>query len=63
MNEKMYKAVDQFAFEDIHKFFKKNISGKPYVLTVVGKDDKVNWVELNKFGTVKKLSLEQIFGY
>lgn len=63
MNEKMYKAVDQFTFEDIHKFFKKNISGKPYVLTVVGKEDKVNWTELNKFGTVKKLSLEQIFGY
>ncbi len=63
MNEKMYNTVDKFSFDDINGFYKQNISGKPYTLTVVGKDDKVNWEELKKYGTIKKLTLEQIFGY
>ncbi|MBL7764988.1 MAG: insulinase family protein [Chitinophagaceae bacterium] len=63
MNEKLYKQVDAFSFADIQNFYKKNISGKPYTLTVVGSDAKMNWTELKKFGPVKKLSLEEIFGY
>lgn len=63
MNEKMYNTVDKFSFDDINGFYKQNISGKPYILTIVGKDDKVNWEELKKYGTITKLTLEQIFGY
>lgn len=63
MNQKIFNEVDKFTFKDINQFFNKNISNKPYVLTVVGNNNKVNWDALNKFGTVKKLSLQQIFGY
>ena len=63
MNEKMYREVDKFSFADINTFHAQNISKKPYTLTVVGKEDKLNWNVLSKFGTVKKLTLEQIFGY
>lgn len=63
MNEKVFKMVDGFTFDDINKFHKANISNKPYALTVVGSNTKVNWDELNKFGPVKKLSLNEIFGY
>lgn len=63
MNQKLYEAVDNFTFEDIQKFHKNNISHLPYTLTVVGSDSKVNWEELKKFGPIKKLSLEDIFGY
>ncbi len=63
MNEKMYNEVDKFSIADIGNFHKNNIAGKPYILTVVGKDEKVNWAELRKFGSIKKLSLEEIFGY
>ncbi|KXK43739.1 MAG: putative Zn-dependent peptidase [Bacteroidetes bacterium OLB11] len=63
MNEKTYKELDHFTFEDIQKFHSQNIAKKPYTLTVLGKDDKMNWDELKKYGTIKKLSLEDIFGY
>ena len=63
MNEKIYLGIDRLTYNDINEFFKQQIAHKPYVLTVVGKDDAVNWEELKKYGPVKKLSLEQIFGY
>jgi predicted Zn-dependent peptidase len=63
MNEKIYLGIDRLTYNDINEFFKQQIAHKPYVLTVVGKDEAVNWEELKKYGPVKKLSLEQIFGY
>jgi predicted Zn-dependent peptidase len=63
LNEKNYNAVDKMNFEDINQFFKENIAGVAYTLCVVGGDKKVNWDVLNKFGPVKKLTLEQVFGY
>ncbi len=63
INEKIYNAAAKFTFTDIDNFFKENISNKPYMLTVLGNDSKMNWVELNKFGPVTKLSLKDIFGY
>ncbi|MBK8144684.1 MAG: insulinase family protein [Bacteroidetes bacterium] len=63
MNEKMYREVDAFSFADINTFHAQNISKKPYTLTVVGKEAQLNWNALSKFGTVTKLTLEQIFGY
>jgi len=63
INEKIYNATDTFSFKDIDQFYAQNIAGKPYVLTVVGSDSKVNWPELNKYGPVKILSLTEIFGY
>jgi len=63
MNEKLYKSVDGFSYDSINSFFKQNIAGKPYTLTVVGGEGKVNWDELKKFGPVKKLTLKDVFGY
>jgi predicted Zn-dependent peptidase len=63
MNEKLYKSVDGFSYDSINTFFKQNIAGKPYTLTVVGGESKVNWDELKKFGPVKKLTLKDVFGY
>jgi predicted Zn-dependent peptidase len=63
MNEKLYKSVDGFSYDSINSFFKQNIAGKPYTLTVVGGEGKLNWDELKKFGPVKKLTLKDVFGY
>lgn len=63
MSQKVYNSIDKFTLKDVESFFNMHISKKPYTLTVVGGDGKVNWEELNKFGPVKKLSLTEIFGY
>ncbi|MBP6623683.1 MAG: insulinase family protein, partial [Chitinophagaceae bacterium] len=63
MNEKVYKSIDAFSLKDIQDFHKNKIAQKPYTLTVVGSEAKVNWDVLNKFGPVKKINLDEIFGY
>jgi len=63
MNKKVFEQLGSLSYEDINSFFKQQISRKPYTLTVVGGEDKVNWDELKKFGPVKKVTLEEIFGY
>jgi hypothetical protein len=63
MNSKLFQQVGQFAFADIRNFHQQHIAKKPYTLTVVGNDKKLNWSALNKYGPVKKLTLTDIFGY
>lgn len=63
MNKKVYEQLGGLSYDDIRSFYQQQISGKPYTLTVVGGEDKLNWDELKKFGPVKKVTLEEIFGY
>jgi predicted Zn-dependent peptidase len=59
----VFDQIPAMQFSDINSFFKSNIANQAYTLCVLGKDDKMNWDELNKFGAVKKLSLQEVFGY
>lgn len=61
--------IDEFAglqpltFEDIKAFHAKNVANKPYNYCIVASDKKVKLEDMQKFGTVTKLKLDQIFGY
>lgn len=59
----IYDATDRFTFEDVKRFHAQNLSGKPYAYCVVASDKKVKTEELQKYGEVRKLTLEEIFGY
>jgi predicted Zn-dependent peptidase len=63
MSEKLYQQVGQFTFADIRNIHNQHNANKPYALTVVGNDKKINWQALNRYGPVKKLTLTEIFGY
>lgn len=63
MNQKLFEQVGQFSFNDIRNFHQQHIAKKPYTLTVVGNDKKLNWSALSQYGPVKKLTLTDIFGY
>lgn len=58
-----YEGVDKLSFENIKNFTKEKIAGKPYTYCIVASDKKVNTDDLKQYGEVKKLSLEEIFGY
>ncbi|RZL04044.1 MAG: insulinase family protein, partial [Pedobacter sp.] len=55
-----YNAMKTLTFNDIRTFHANNISGKPYVYCVVASDKKVKIEDLQKFGAVKTLTLEEI---
>jgi hypothetical protein len=51
------------SFQDLKSFHEKYIKGKAFVTILVGSRDKINFADLQKYGEVKELSLDEIFGY
>ncbi|MDZ7900230.1 MAG: insulinase family protein [Arcicella sp.] len=59
----IYQALDKLTSDDLKKFQDTQLSNKPYNLCIVASEKKVNLEDLKKYGEVKKLSLEEVFGY
>lgn len=58
-----YDATPKFTFADLKAFHAKELSKKPYTYCIVASQEKLKEADLQKLGAVKKLSLEEIFGY
>ena len=59
----IYQALDKMSTDDLKKFQDTQLANKPYSLCIVASEKKVNLEDLKKYGEVKKLSLEEVFGY
>ena len=59
----IYQALDKLTGDDLKKFQDTQLANKPYNLCIVASEKKVNLEDLKKYGEVKKLSLEEVFGY
>jgi predicted Zn-dependent peptidase len=59
----VYQALDKLTGDDLKKFQDTQLSNKPYIMAIVASEKKVNLEDLKKYGEVKKLSLEEVFGY
>jgi predicted Zn-dependent peptidase len=59
----IYSSADKIDYNALKSFHNTNMSGKPYTYCIVASDKKVNPDDMKKYGAVKKLSLEEIFGY
>jgi predicted Zn-dependent peptidase len=58
-----YNELKPLTFTDIKAFHTNNVANNPYTYCIVGSEKNVILDEMKKFGTVNKLTLEQIFGY
>ncbi|WP_285010795.1 M16 family metallopeptidase [Pedobacter faecalis] len=58
-----YNGLKTLTFDDVAAFHRDHVSGKTYHYCIVASAQKVKTEDLQKMGTVNKLSLEQIFGY
>jgi predicted Zn-dependent peptidase len=59
----LYKGLKPLTFADIKAFHTKNVANKTYNYCIVAAEKNLNMADLQKMGTVNKLSLQQIFGY
>lgn len=59
----IYQALDKMSTDTLKKFQDTQLANKPYSLCIVASEKKVNLEDLKKYGEVKKLSLEEVFGY
>lgn len=63
IRKKMYETVDKITMADVKKFHQNYFSGKHYTYAIVASEKRVSMDDMKKLGEVKKLSLEEIFGY
>ncbi|MBP1616649.1 MAG: protease3 [Bacteroidetes bacterium] len=63
IRKQIYNDVDKVTIEDLKNFHQSKISGKPYTYAIVASESKLPESELSKIGEVKKISLEELFGY
>ncbi|MDD3876523.1 MAG: insulinase family protein [Bacteroidales bacterium] len=59
----MYNYAQQMSFNDLKRFQERYVKNKKFILLVLGKKESLNLEELSRYGEIKFLSLEDIFGY
>jgi predicted Zn-dependent peptidase len=59
----IYQSLDKLTLADLKKFQDTLLAKKPYSMCVVASEKKINLDDLKKYGEVKKLTLEEVFGY
>lgn len=63
IRRKKYVAIDKIGYKELKEFHAANIAAKPYTYSIVASEKRLNMDDLKKYGEVKKLNLEEIFGY
>lgn len=59
----LYKELKPITFQTIKEFHTEKVANKPYTYLIVASDKKVKMEDMQKFGAVTTLTLEQLFGY
>jgi predicted Zn-dependent peptidase len=59
----IYQNLDKITYKDLESFHNTCYSKKPYAYFLIANKEKVKMSDLEKFGKVKELTLEDIFGY
>ncbi|MCL1942594.1 MAG: insulinase family protein [Candidatus Azobacteroides sp.] len=59
----VYDHVPQLTLDDVKTFNDKYIKNRNKTYLILGRESDINFEILGKYGDVKKLSLEEIFGY
>ena len=59
----IYEALDKMSITDLQRFFDQHYKNKTYNYAIIGSADKVKKEDLQKYGNLVEVSLEDIFGY
>lgn len=59
----IFEKVQTYSYDDVKNFQEKNIKNKPKTVLVLGKKEGLDMKVLEQYGTVKFLTLKDVFGY
>jgi len=59
--KELYESIDKYKLSDISDFFDKHVKAKPYTMIVIGSKEHVDFKTLEQFGTVKEVTMEELF--
>lgn len=63
LRKQNFQAYQKMTMNDLVNFQKQYIKGQKKFYLVLGKESEIDFNKLAKFGKVKKLTLDEIFGY
>ena len=63
LRKQNFQAYQKMSMNDLVNFQKQHIKGQKKAYLVLGKESEIDFNKLAKFGKVKKLTLDEIFGY
>ena len=63
INSKIYEALPKMYLFDIVEFEKENMARKPYRYLILGDEKELDMERLQKIAPVRRVTLEEIFGY
>lgn len=63
IRENVYNEVKNMDLEKLLEFHKSYIKDKPHNILLIGNKDNIDFKNLSKYGTIKEVSLETLFGF
>ena len=63
LRKQNFQAYQKLAMSDLVSFQQQHIKGQKKTYLILGKESEMDFDALGRFGKVKKLTLDQIFGY
>ena len=63
INHKIYEQLPSVTLQDIVRFEQQQMADKPYRYIILGDEKELDMPALEKMGTIRRLTLEEIFGY
>ena len=63
LDQQIYERLPQLKLQDIVNFERANMANKPYRYIILGDEQNLDMKSLEQIAPVKRLSLEEVFGY
>ena len=61
--EEMYNEIQKMTMDDLSNFFKNNVKGQDYSVSVIGNKNDVDLKALEKLGKVQVMDVDYLFNY
>ncbi|MDR1877034.1 MAG: insulinase family protein [Flavobacteriaceae bacterium] len=59
----IYAEIQALHLSDLRDFFNREIKGKRYNIALIGKKETLDWKAVQRLGTVKELTIDELFNY
>ena len=63
LNKIIYDSVQNLTLDDVIKFQQENVKDRKYTIGILGRESDFDLEGLSRFGTIKRVSTDELFGY
>ncbi|MGV3528084.1 MAG: M16 family metallopeptidase [Flavisolibacter sp.] len=63
LRKQVYEDLNKLTLQDIAAYHKKQFSNQPFTYTVIASEKSIKLDDLKKYGEVKKVNVDELFGY